>query len=188
MTLGADTDRSRVEDVEAMRAAFATLHGARLHGFAVLLLLGDAGRARELATSSLAAGMANVLALRHPERAAAWLRADLLRRARAHRPARSRTDRSGLERMAVSGSVADALAALDLTQRAALIAADIERLDIRDVDMVVGRSAAAGARLLADARRRYAAAFKAPAGARGPLAQRIAAIATSVGDFGGPPR
>lgn len=187
MRLTGATNRYGAEDVEAMRSAFATLHGARLHGFATLLLLGDAALARELATSSLAAGMADVLALRHPERAAAWLRANLLRRARARR-ARRRIDLVGLERMGASGSVADALAALDISQRAALIAADIERIDLRDVDTVVGRSATSGARLLADARRRYGAAFKGPVSGPGPLAQRIAAIAASVGDFGGSPR
>jgi DNA-directed RNA polymerase specialized sigma24 family protein len=182
----AQDEALRASDVDAMRAAFAALHGARLRGFATLLLLGDARRARELASASLAAGMANVLALRHPERGAAWLRADLLRRARSLRRPSRQADGSGLEPIGVSGSVADALGALDITQRAALIAADIERMDIRDVDTVLGRSPTAGARLLAAARRRYVTAFKGPAGASGPLAQRIAAIAASVGGFGRP--
>ncbi|MEO8509963.1 MAG: hypothetical protein ABI534_01835 [Chloroflexota bacterium] len=184
MTPPEESDWHRSADIDGMRAAFRTLHGQRLHGFTILLLLGDEARARELASSSLAAGMANVLALRHPERAAAWLRADVLRLARTRRSRTRPVERRGLEQIAVSGSVADALGALDVTQRAALISADIERMDLRDVDTVVRRSAAAGARLLADARRRYMAAYKGHADAAGPLAQRIADIAASVGRFG----
>jgi DNA-directed RNA polymerase specialized sigma24 family protein len=183
VTPSEESDWDRSADIDGMRAAFRTLHGQRLHGFTILLLLGDEARARELASSSLAAGMANVLALRHPERAAAWLRADVLRLART-RGSRKPVEWPGLEQTGVSGFVADALGALDVTQRAALISADIERMDLRDVDTVVGRSAAAGARLLADARRRYVAAYKGHADAAGPLAQRIAAIAASVGRFG----
>lgn len=170
-----------------MRTAFAALHGQRLHGFTLLLLLGEEGRAREIASSALVGGMANVLALRHPERAAAWLRADVLRLARRGTTHR-RVAPEGLSRLGVTSPVGEALAALDMEPRAALIAADVEQLDLRDVDTVVGRSPASGARLLADTRRRYVAAFQGPAEVSGPLAQRIAAIAAAVGRFGPAPR
>lgn len=170
-------------EIDAMRASFATLHGQRLHGFALLLVLGDELRARELAAASVTAGMGNVLALRHPERAAAWLRADVLRRARRSRPAASHGGEA-LQRLNASGAALDALAALDMTSRAVVIAADVERLEMRDVNTIVARSPSSGARLLSNARRRYVAAFRGPAVADGPLARRIAGIAATVGRFG----
>jgi DNA-directed RNA polymerase specialized sigma24 family protein len=51
------------------------------------------------------------------------------------------------------------LAALDRIERAALIASAIERIDPRDVAIIVGRSARSLERLLSRARVRYAAAF-----------------------------
>ena len=183
VTQPVDSDARRAVEIEGLRSSFVALHGQRLHGFALLLLLGDEARARELAAASVAAGMENVLALRHPERAAAWLRADLLRRARRRRDGPP-VDGTALRRMGVGAAASDALGALDLASRAAVIAADVERLDLRDVHTIVGRSGAAGARLLANARRRYVAAFEGPAAATGPIARRIAAIAATVGRFG----
>lgn len=183
MTTPHGAEALRAAEIDAMRSSFAMLHGQRLHGFALLLVLGDEVQARELATTSIAAGMAEVLALRHPERAAAWLRADVLRRARRRRSAGSR-DGGALRRLNANGAAVDALAALDLVPRAAVIAADVERLDPRDVNTIVGRSPSSGARLLADARRRYVAAFRGPVMAEGPLARRISAIADTVGRFG----
>jgi DNA-directed RNA polymerase specialized sigma24 family protein len=172
-------------DVEAMRSAFAQLHARSLHGFALLLVPGEAARARELATASLAAGLTNVLALRHPERAAAWLRADVLRAARRRRStSATRGDTRALVQLGMAPEVGEALARLDLEQRAAVIAADVERLDPRDVDTILGRNRDSGARFLARARRRYLAAFSGPPSSPGPVSQRISAIAASVGRFG----
>src|ERR687895_367576 len=67
-------ERSPDPPVEVVRAAFRELHGRRLHGFALLLTLGDRERAASLASDALAAGQLRVDELRHPERAAAWLR------------------------------------------------------------------------------------------------------------------
>lgn len=174
---------ARAAEIDEMRASFAALHGQRLHGFALLLVLGDKERARELAAASLTAGMANVLALRHPERAAAWLRADLLRRAGRHRSVRSRGD-DALQRLNVGAATIEALTALDMRSRAALIAADVEQFDVRDVNTIVARSSSAGGRLLSNARRRYMAAFGGRPTADGPLSRRIAAIAATVLRFG----
>ena len=63
---------------ELVRAAFRDLHGARLYGFALLVTLGDRGRAARLSATALAAGASRLADLRHPERAAAWLRARVL--------------------------------------------------------------------------------------------------------------
>src|SRR5690606_20820527 len=75
---------------ERLRAAFDELHGSRLHGFALLLTLGDRARAARLAGEALAAAEPRIDALRHPERAAAWLRAHVVRS--SHRPSRRGTD------------------------------------------------------------------------------------------------
>ena len=68
-----------------MRDAFRELHGSRLHGFAQLLVLGDRHAAAKLASDALADGAARVDELRHPERAAAWLRRRVVERARVRR-------------------------------------------------------------------------------------------------------
>ena len=80
--------RSEGAPPELMRAAFRDLHGTRLHGFALLVTLGDRAHAARLTRGdALAAGMAQAAALRHPERAAAWLR--------PASPASRRTERRG---------------------------------------------------------------------------------------------
>ncbi|MEA2650619.1 MAG: hypothetical protein QOI85_340, partial [Chloroflexota bacterium] len=66
---------------ELVRAAFRDLHGTRLHGFALLVTLGDHARAARLAGEAIAAGTARTSELRHPERAAAWLRRRVTRNA-----------------------------------------------------------------------------------------------------------
>src|SRR5262245_49203152 len=72
-------------DEGALRDAFRELHGRRLHGFALLLTLGDRAEAARLASDALDAGVARVDELRHPERAAAWLRRRVVDRARVSR-------------------------------------------------------------------------------------------------------
>ena len=78
-------DPSPNSTAEAMRAAFRELHGRRLHGFALLLTLGDRPSAARLASEALADGAMRVEELRHPERAAAWLRHRVVERARVGR-------------------------------------------------------------------------------------------------------
>lgn len=137
--------------------AFRELHGRRLHGFALLLALGDREEAARLTAAALTDGVDRLDALRHPERAAAWLRAHVLARAR-----RARVTPAGLvvlEELGTRRSVVGALGALDPRERAAVIARMVEGLDLRDVGTIVGREGDAVERLVDRGIRRYAAAL-----------------------------
>jgi DNA-directed RNA polymerase specialized sigma24 family protein len=132
---------------EVVRAAFRDLHGARLHGFALLLTLGDQAVAARLAADALAAAAISTADLSHPERAAAWLRRHVVRNARGQM--RDSAAAAGRRRAALEGLGADAaafasFAPLDLRERAVLAAYTVERLDRRDVATIVGME---GARL-----------------------------------------
>ena len=98
-------------------------------------------------------------ALRHPERAAAWLRARALRTLREQRRFRRAAAvddrRAALTPLGVSDSVSRGLAALDLNARAALVASDIERFDPIDVETILNEAPAATRRIVAEARKRY---------------------------------
>lgn len=163
-----------------LRAAFLELHGRSLHGFALLLTLGDLERAAALSGRALGAGISRVHELRHPERAAAWLRAHVLRA--AGRPRGSGTSRprpGAMNGLGANAAVAAGLSRLPLRERAALIATSIEQLDERDVAVIVRRDGARLRHLLATARRRYLAGYLAaapeePAG--GPLTDRLEEI------------
>jgi DNA-directed RNA polymerase specialized sigma24 family protein len=146
-------------------AAFRDLHGGRIHGFALLVTLGDHARAASIARDALAAGVENAASLHHPERAAAWLRARVVQAAR-HRPFARRGRALAARREALAFLGADArtfvgLAALNVVERAAIVALDVERLDPRDVEVVMGLSTGALERVATRARRRYAAAWMA---------------------------
>ena len=170
-------------DDEWVRAAFHELHGRSLHGFALLLTLGDLARAARLAGTALSEGMARVDELRHPERAAAWLRARVVRAAGSRRSSHARVSPVALGGLGADASVTAGLAALELLERAAFIAALIESLDQRDVAVVVGRDGARLRSLLMSARRRYLAAYLrvAPEGERGgPLTDRLHEIGRKV--------
>lgn len=175
------TDRVPIADTappEVLRAAFRDLHGRHLHGFALLLALGDAPRAAQLTVDALDVAVPHVDELRHPERAAAWLRARVVRASRGM--ARPATHLQPLAELGVEPAVAGALGTLHHLERAAIIAAAIERLDQRDVATVVGQDGPALERLLTRARRRYAAAHAARAGddiPAGPLIDRVRAEA-----------
>lgn len=170
---------------ELVRAAFRDLHGSRLHGFALLVTLGDRARAARLTGEALAAGTARTSELRHPERAAAWLRRRVTRNAdRTRRPGAPRT--AGEGRLALDELGADAaafagLSALTIRERAALVADSIERLDRGDVATIVGTDGAKLDRLIRRVRRRYteavAEALDPDAAMNGPTALRIRAIA-----------
>lgn len=167
---------------EAVRAAFNELHGPRLHGFALLLSLGDRPLAAGLTAQALASAAAHIDELRHPERAAAWLRGRVLRSSpRRHREPSPAEERAALEPLDVDPAVIDGLAALGARARAALVAADVERLDRRDVAAIVGRSGAALENLLRRARHTYLGAWAAAPtpvdGTPGPLVRRIQRLA-----------
>ena len=90
---------------ELVRAAFRDLHGTRLHGFALLITLGDRARAARLAGEAIAAGTARMTELRHPERAAAWLRRRVTRNAgRSGRPSRRRAAGEGRQALEALGA------------------------------------------------------------------------------------
>jgi len=173
----------------ALRSAFRELHGARLHGFALLVTLGDRRLAERLASEALADGARRARALRHPERAAAWLRAHLLRHlGRDRAPAPTDEERRGaLATLGVDAAAYDTLSQFDPRQRATLVAGWIEALDPRDLEGVVQYRPAVLARMLARVRREYLALYIAAAPtpipivadpqAIGPLARRIRSVA-----------
>jgi hypothetical protein len=168
---------------EAIRGAFREVHGRRLHGFALLMTLGDRALAARLASGALADATEHETELRHPERAAAWLRsrvvASMPRRRRSPSPAKKR---AALDPLGVDAAVTVGLAALGTRDRAALIAADLERLDGRDVETIARLRGAQLERTLTRARRRYMAAYVASplatATTDGLLVRRIRAVAT----------
>jgi hypothetical protein len=173
--------RPRADD-GLVRAAFRDLHGARLHGFALLVTLGESERAERIAATALADGARRASSLRHPERAAAWLRARVLRLAprRPHRASAGDAERrAALSRLGMGTACEVALSALSTIERAALVAIDTEGLAPLDLEVVLDRGAAASRRILARARRRYVAAFLAARGTsdepelRGPIANRV---------------
>jgi DNA-directed RNA polymerase specialized sigma24 family protein len=172
-------DRSPAPPPEVVRAAFLELHGRRLHGFAQLLTLGDRPLAARLTSDALAAGADRIDELRHPERAAAWLRRRVVERSRARRAMRG--DARVLLDLAADEPTVEALAALGRLERAALVASAVERLDRRDVAAIVGRDGEALDRLLRRARERFMRAHAGVATGEppvdGPIATRVRAIA-----------
>ena len=139
----------------ALEAAFRELHGRRLHGFALLLTLGDSQRAATLAGEALTAGTSRAAELRHPERAAAWLRARVTRRTgRASDPPPGGA--AWVAGLGVDGPTFHGLAALDTRERAAVIGREVEGLDLRDVGTIVEREGRELARILDRGIARYA--------------------------------
>ena len=146
-------------DDAALAAAFRDLHGPRLHGFAILVSLGDSQVAERAAGFALSAGAAQAAALRHPERAAAWLRARTLRSLEQRHSFRRSTPvearRAALSALGVDETVFRGLAALSVDARAALVASDIERFDPIDVETILDAAPAATRQAVENARERY---------------------------------
>jgi len=175
-----------------VRAAFYQVHATRLHGFALLLSLGDGARAAFSSAEALNAGAQRIEALRHPERAAAWLRSRLLRAAPRGdgngQPFAVRIE--GLKPLGVQPAALTGLAALTARERAALIADEIERLDRRDVEAILRTNPSSAERLIRGARRRYAdaygrALFASPTEA-GPLPIKVSDAGASDAPLGDP--
>lgn len=178
-----DSRPARPTPASELRDAFRDLHGSRLHGFALLLTLGDRHLAARLAASALAAGAARAGDLTHPERAAAWLRHHVLQAVgRRSRSGPQRAERrAALEALHVDAVAFEALAALGPRERAAVIAATVERLDLRDVATILDLDTGRLERLLRRARTRASAAGSGAIGeagaADGPIATMIRSIA-----------
>lgn len=163
---------------EVLRSAFRELHGPRLHGFAILLTLGDRSEAARLAAEALNEGTVLATELRHPERAAAWLRARVVRGARGWTPGIRRTSPDhglALRQLGVDAPALRGLSALSHVERAALIASDVERLDPLDVATVLNASTSRARRIATAARRRYLRVATPPAApdTPGELATRV---------------
>ncbi len=175
--LASPPDRSPGSTAEVMRAAFRELHGRRLHGFALLLTLGDRPEAARLASEALAAGAVRVDELRHPERAAAWLRNRVVARARVG--GTERVDARALLALGVDEPLVVAFGSLGRLERAALIASTVERLDRRDVASIVGREGSSLDRLLRRARERLMRAYAdtATEPPEGPIASHVQSLA-----------
>lgn len=139
------------------------MHGTRLHGFALLVTLGDRHRAADAAGEALAEGTRRAHELRHPERAAAWLRARVFRALRRRRFGSGDADeaarRHALAALGVDERAYDALARLSTIERTALVAANIERLDTVDIETVLASERREAQRLVRQARRHYLTAY-----------------------------
>ena len=143
-----------------LQAAFRDLHGPRLHGFCLLVALGDRPAAAAAAARAMAEATPHLAELRHPERAAAWLRSSAVPRiiGSGRRGDQEAQRRETLRALGVTDAAFDGLDALDPRERAAFVAAGIERLDPIDVETVLRMGAADARRLVGRARRRYLAA------------------------------
>jgi hypothetical protein len=172
-------------DDAMLAAAFRELHGARLHGFAMLVALGDQRSAERAAGFALAAGAEQAAALRHPERAAAWLRARTLRGLHEQRWRNRSTPieakRAALAPLGVGDAVFQGLAGLSMDARAALVASAIERFDPIDVETILHAAPAATRHAVAQARNRYLRfAIRGAEGAEGDADQPAGEIARRV--------
>ena len=171
--------------VPTLAEAFHDLHGSSLLGFGLLVSLGNGRLAEQAAGEALAAGAHQASALRHPERAAAWLRARVVSSLHRHdRAAVIDAERwTALASLGVEEPVYEGLAALSVEARAALVASAIERFEAIDVETILGANPSATRRLVAQARARYVAAAgdrpsDEPGGGGGPLATRIQSVAS----------
>lgn len=171
-----------------LRAAFRELHGASLHGFALLVTLGDRRLAERLAAEALTDGARNAHALQHPERAAAWLRSRVARGVprRTGTPADDAERRSTLAQLGVDDGAYQAIRRLEPRARVALVAAWVEQLDARDVEAILHLRPWRRARLVRRARREFLDAYlratpgplplATDPGATGSLASRVRAV------------
>jgi DNA-directed RNA polymerase specialized sigma24 family protein len=169
---------------DVIRSAFRDLHGPALHGFALLVTLGDRRQAARLAASALDRGAERAEQLSHPERAAAWLRRQVVREARnpgrgAGSPAEQR---EALGALGVDQTLMEALRPLSPRDRAALVASGVEWLSRTDA----AESADTTLSGVRHARRRFLEAHLAAANrlgstsVDGPLARRVREAAATV--------
>jgi hypothetical protein len=152
--------------------AFEEVHRPSLAVFAFLYMLGDRARADRATDAALRDGARRVEDLRHPERAAAWLRRHIVRSTwiTPHRTVHRAGETTRM------GGALTALAALNRGERTVLVADIVEGLDHRDVGTIVDRDPRGVERLLARATAKYRAArSRAARGHRDRIEQRQAA-------------
>lgn len=164
---------------------FVELHADRLLGFAMLVTLGDATLAGMLSAEALARGVERLEQLRHPVRAAAWLRAAVTKAAGGpawgHQRPGEAERRDALRPLGVEPATYDALASLDVRGRAALVATAVEGFSAADVFEIVGSDDR-----VRNARRDYLTAYLAASESRetiepsGELAARVDAAAAPI--------
>jgi hypothetical protein len=165
--------------------------------------LGDHRRAASAAAAALAEGEEHAAELRHPERAAAWLRERVLRHLRRAegKPPNVGERREALQEIGAGSLAFAGLSSLGLSDRAALVAADVEGFDGHDLETILHASPAGNWRRVVAARSRYLAAAARQGDAvlsgapgtsdpelpEGELRQRVQAIARrAMGDDVGP--
>lgn len=166
-------------DDDLLGTAFRDMHATRLNGFALLVSLGDRHRAAAASAHALAEGRQRIHELRHPERAAAWLRARVLRSLRRGTHTES-PSLAALRPIGVDEHLLAGLAGLSTTERAALVASSVERFGAADVEMILDAAPAATRRIVAAARARYLAASETADQAAfrsGPLTERVLMVA-----------
>ena len=127
------------EDAEELQAASLDAHAARLHGFALLLTVGDGPRAAAAAIAALEDGE-RAAEMQHPAQAAAWLRRQVIVELRRtwptpYLPPEQR--RAALGRMGVVEPLISSLEGMSAEQRAALVAGTIEGMAMADVATVL---------------------------------------------------
>lgn len=164
---------------------FVALHGDRLLGFAMLVTLGDASLAGKLSAEALGRGVERIYQLRHPVRAATWLRAAVTKAAEGsswgHQRPSEIERRDALRPLGVNPAMFDALISLDVRDRAAVVATAVEGFAGADVHEIVGSDAR-----VRRARRDYLTAYVAAAETRhtppaaGELAARVEAAAAPI--------
>lgn len=169
-------------DDHSLEQDFVELHGDRLLGFAMLVTLGDPSLAGQLTSEALGAGVARLEQLRHPVRAAAWLRGEVTnnagRPAWGHRRPNETERRDVLRSMGVDPPTYDALASLNVRSRAAVVATAVEGFAVADVFEIVGSD-----ERVRHARRDFLTAYLAASQSRdwsppkGELATRVRAAA-----------
>lgn len=166
-------------------ADFIELHGDRLLGFAMLVTLGDAHLAGKLSAQALRDGVDGLDQLRHPVRAAAWLRSRVTkaagRPAWGHQRPGETERRDALRPLGIDAPTYDALGSLSPRSRAAVVATAVEGFAPADVFEIVGSD-----ERVRSARRAYLTAYAAASQARdasppdGELAARVRAVAAPI--------
>ena len=171
------------EDAEQLQAASWDAHAARLHGFALLLTVGDEPRAAAAAIAALEAG-AERAESQNSDQAAAWLRREVIGELRRTWPTpqlQPEERHAALHRMGVADPLISSLEGMSAERRAALVVSTVEGMAMADVANTLDTDLGDAYRVVEAARLDYlttALQVTAPGRAEtpGPLARRISEI------------